>query len=103
VGIWRICGVPLVICDGTGEDNRAIDAALGIELPEFGPLKDPEFGEPAVIGTGRGREDEASSLGDDMMVWVRGSSEVTVVGQKLFEGLSHYRIGLPWKKTTINL
>lgn len=52
-GIWRTWGVPEVL-EGTGEDNRAIEAALGTGLPDCRPRDDP--GEDA-IGTGRGREE----------------------------------------------
>jgi hypothetical protein len=59
--------VPLAFCEGTGEANRAVEAALGTGLPEERPLLEP--GDDA-IGTGRGREDEAPSLGVDMAVSV---------------------------------
>ena len=55
--------MPLVFCEGTGEANRAVEAALGTGLPEVRPLLEP--GDDA-IGTGRGREDEAPSRGVDM-------------------------------------
>jgi hypothetical protein len=65
VGIWRICGVPSVLWDGTGEDNRAVEVALGTGLPDNRPLCDP--GEDA-IGTGRGREEgDPTSLGVDIV------------------------------------
>ena len=49
--------MPTVLCEGTGEANRAVEAALGSGLPVERPLFEPaEAGEDA-IGTGRGREE----------------------------------------------
>jgi hypothetical protein len=57
-----------VLCEGTGEANRAVDVALGIGLPTARPRFDP--GEEA-IGTGRGLEEDSLSLGVDMMLGAR--------------------------------
>jgi hypothetical protein len=54
-----------VLCEGTGEANRAVDVALGTGLPDERPLFEP--GEEA-IGTGRGLEGEAPSLGVDIVL-----------------------------------
>jgi hypothetical protein len=64
-----------VFCEGTGEANRAIDAALGTGLPAVRPRNDP--GEED-IGTGRGLEEDSPFPGVDM---VRGrcSSNIAVV------------------------
>jgi len=51
------------LCEGTGEANRAVEAALGTGLPEERPLLEP--GDDA-IGTGRGREDDGPSWGVDI-------------------------------------
>ena len=60
--------MPTVLCEGTGEFNRAVDAALGAGLPAERPRYDPvEAGEEA-IGTGRGREDDVPFCGVDMVV-----------------------------------
>lgn len=40
VGIWRTGGVPDVLCEGTGEANRAVDVARGTGLPGRRPLKE---------------------------------------------------------------
>jgi hypothetical protein len=53
-----------VVCEGTGEANRAVDAALGIGLPAVRPRNDP--GEED-IGTGRGLEEDSPSLGVDIV------------------------------------
>ena len=51
--------MPTVLCEGTGEANRAVDAALGIGLPADRPLFEPgEAGEDA-IGTARGCVEDA--------------------------------------------
>lgn len=48
--------MPTVLCEGTGEASRAVEAALGTGLPESRPLVDP--GEEDM-GTGRGRDDDS--------------------------------------------
>lgn len=56
-----------MLCEGTGEANRAVDAALGIGLPAKRPRIEPgEDGEEA-IGTGRGCVEDEPSLGADMV------------------------------------
>lgn len=56
-----------MLWEGTGEANRAVDAALGIGLPATRPLVEPgEAGEDA-IGTGRGCVEDEPSLGADMV------------------------------------
>jgi hypothetical protein len=64
-----------VFCEGTGEANRAIDAALGTGLPAVRPRNDP--GEED-IGTGRGLAEDSPFPGVDM---VRGrcSRNIAVV------------------------
>jgi len=57
--------VPTVLCEGTGEANRAIDVALGTGLPAERPRFEP--GEEA-IGTGRGLEEDTPSLGVDILL-----------------------------------
>jgi hypothetical protein len=52
-----------VLCEGTGEANRAVEAARGTGLPEERPLLEP--GDDA-IGIARGREDDAPSWGVDI-------------------------------------
>lgn len=64
VGICRTVGVPGNWPEGTGEANRAVDVARGIELPCERPPAEPGDEE---IGTGRGREDELSP-GVDMIL-----------------------------------
>jgi hypothetical protein len=53
-----------VLCEGTGEANRAVDVALGTGLPDRRPRNDP--GEED-IGTGRGLEEDSPSLGVDIV------------------------------------
>ena len=50
--------MPTVLCEGTGEANRAVEVARGTELLDGRPLK--ELGEED-IGTGRGREEGSPS------------------------------------------
>lgn len=66
-----------MLCEGTGEANRAVEAARGRGLPDNRPLV--ELGEED-IGTGRGRAEDSPSRGVDMVfvVDVRGTG---VVGQ----------------------
>ena len=53
-----------MLCEGTGEANRAIEAALGTGLPAVRPRNDP--GEED-IGTGRGLEEDSPFPGVDMV------------------------------------
>jgi hypothetical protein len=53
-----------VLCEGTGEANRAVDVARGTGLPVERPRNDP--GEDD-IGTGRGLEDNSPLLGVDIL------------------------------------
>ena len=52
-------------CEGTGEANRAVEAALGTGLPAERPRK--EAGEEA-IGTGRGLEEDSPFRGVDIVL-----------------------------------
>jgi hypothetical protein len=54
----------MVVCDGTGEANLAVDVALGTGLPAERPRNDP--GEED-IGTGRGLDEDSPSLEDDIV------------------------------------
>jgi hypothetical protein len=53
-----------VLCEGTGEANLAVEAALGTGLPLERPRKEP--GEED-IGTGRGLEEDSPFLGVDIV------------------------------------
>jgi hypothetical protein len=64
-----------VLCEGTGEASRAVDAALGTGLPDRRPRDDP--GEED-IGTGSGLEDGSPFLGVDIVQ--TGLSQIAVVG-----------------------
>lgn len=57
--------MPTVLCEGTGEANRAVDVALGTGLSDERPRFEP--GEEA-IGTGRGQEEDSPSRGVDMVL-----------------------------------
>lgn len=64
-----------MLCEGTGEASRAVDAALGTGLPDRRPRNDP--GEED-IGTGRGLEDDSPFFGVDIVQ--AGLREIAVVG-----------------------
>jgi hypothetical protein len=53
--------------EGTGEANRAVEAARGTELGNGRPLFEPEY---EAIGTGRGVPEETSLTEADMIVIV---------------------------------
>lgn len=55
-----------MLCEGTGEANRAVDAALGTGLPAERPRNDPDPGEED-IGTGRGLEEDSPFFGVDIV------------------------------------
>lgn len=92
VGICGTRGVPTGLCEGTGEANRAVEAALGIGLPDNRPLNEPGVNEPGEddIGTGRGLADELPSFEDDMATVVFVICDFAVVGQRM-GALSHLR------------
>lgn len=78
VGIWGTRGVPTGLCEGTGEANRAVEAARGTGLPDSLPLKDP--GEDD-IGTARGAADGSPSFEVDIVLLEIGFCDGAVVGQ----------------------
>ena len=88
--------MPTVLCEGTGEANRAVEAALGRGLPEERPLLEPGDDD---IGTGRGREDEAPSRGVDMTASLYLGGREGVDDGKNSRFLSHSRCSTGKKMT----